>query len=453
MPSPLKVFFSYSHQDEFLLKELRNHLSGLEKAGLLKLWYDRQIPKGSDWDEQIKNNLESADLILLLISSDFIASKYCMELETKRAIERTNDGSATTIPIFLRECSIDDLSINKLQGTPKDRKWVHSQENRDGAWTEVVEDIRAAAHKHLGLNENISEPSPPLPPRTQGSSKKTVSSKVLRILSFSFLTVVVVISSWFWFHPTDINTLNSRSTLSQGEYEMAREKCLEAPWSLFRKNCLKITQIALSKPESRDLFFRSLKENASEYAWMLMGDYRVSDYDGNNYETLNRAYSDYETAMRLNPKLPQVYFGRGVIHHFKNRPLEAIPEYETALKFAENNRRYTLNLAAAWADSGLHKRAIPLLYKIINEEGGILMAYAELVESLLIEKNLVEARRIAFRAKLLIEEEPKLKNKPLNKAEWFVMQEGRPAFLQKWPEKLFYLNLIFEKTTQIKSSS
>ena len=76
MPEPVKVFYSYAHKDESLRDELAKHLSPLQRRGLLYAWRDRRIPHGSEWDPEIKQHLEAAQIILLLISPDFLASDY-----------------------------------------------------------------------------------------------------------------------------------------------------------------------------------------------------------------------------------------------------------------------------------------------------------------------------------------------------------------------------------------
>src|SRR5215471_16136761 len=87
-----KVFFSYSEKDEELRQKLAAHLAVLQHNGRLETWYDRQIPVGSDWDKAIHEKLESADLIVFLISADFLASNYCFDIEMKRAFERLKAG-------------------------------------------------------------------------------------------------------------------------------------------------------------------------------------------------------------------------------------------------------------------------------------------------------------------------------------------------------------------------
>lgn len=141
----LKLFLSYSHKDETLKDELANHLSTLRRQGVISSWDDRKILPGEEWDYQINENLNTADIILLLVSSDFIASNYCWEIEVTTAIERHNTGKARVIPIILRRVDWSDTPFAKLQFLPKNAEPVTSWANRDDAFTNVAQGIRAAA--------------------------------------------------------------------------------------------------------------------------------------------------------------------------------------------------------------------------------------------------------------------------------------------------------------------
>jgi len=88
---PIEVFFSYSHLDEDLFGQLRNHLKQLEHDGIIRGWYDRFTPPGEKWAGPIDKHLDSAEIILLLISSNYTASSYC-QAEMKHAMARQKNG-------------------------------------------------------------------------------------------------------------------------------------------------------------------------------------------------------------------------------------------------------------------------------------------------------------------------------------------------------------------------
>ncbi|MEI1377009.1 MULTISPECIES: GUN4 domain-containing protein [unclassified Nostoc] len=143
----LQLFFSYSHKDEALRDELANHLSTLKRQGVISSWHERKILPGEEWDHQINDNLNTADIILLLVSSDFIASNYCWEVEVTTAIERHNTGKARVIPVILRRVDWSHTPFAKLQFLPKNAEPVTSWTNRDEAFTNVAKGIRAAAQQ------------------------------------------------------------------------------------------------------------------------------------------------------------------------------------------------------------------------------------------------------------------------------------------------------------------
>jgi internalin A len=139
-----RVFVSYSHRDERQLNELKTHLSPLERLKLIETWYDRRIVAGEDFGQKINENLESADIILLLISADFIASKYCYEIEMKRALERHAKGEARVVPVIVRKVNWKVIpELSELEAVPKDGKPVHDWPRKDTAWCDVSERVQA----------------------------------------------------------------------------------------------------------------------------------------------------------------------------------------------------------------------------------------------------------------------------------------------------------------------
>jgi hypothetical protein len=98
---PVNIFVCYAQEDEALLNKLKAHLSPLERLGLIDIWYDRDIGAGTDWERAIDQHLNAAEMILLLVSPDFMNSDYCYGVEMKKAIERHNRGEARVIPIIL----------------------------------------------------------------------------------------------------------------------------------------------------------------------------------------------------------------------------------------------------------------------------------------------------------------------------------------------------------------
>ena len=139
---PIEVFFSYAHKDEKLRDMLVIHLKIFEHLGSISGWYDRKITAGSEWAGQIDEHLNTARIILLLVSSDFMASDYCYDIEVKRAMERHESGEARVIPIILRPCSWRRMPFGKLQALPTDARAVTAWQNHDKAFLDIVEGIK-----------------------------------------------------------------------------------------------------------------------------------------------------------------------------------------------------------------------------------------------------------------------------------------------------------------------
>lgn len=146
-PQKIEVFFSYSHRDEELRNEMAKHLSILRRQGVITEWYDRDIGAGSEWAKEIDDHLNSAQVILLLISPDFMASDYCFDIEMQRAMERYRTGEALVIPVILRPVDWSGAPFGKLQAFPTNAKPVTSWENRDEAFLNVAQAIRKAVAK------------------------------------------------------------------------------------------------------------------------------------------------------------------------------------------------------------------------------------------------------------------------------------------------------------------
>ena len=142
MTQGIRLFFSYSHQDEALRDELAKHLSLLERDGVLRSWHDRQIVPGSEWAGHIDQHLEQAQIILLLISADFLASDYCYDRELNRAIERHEAGEAVVMPVMLRSVDWQGARFGRLQALPKNAKPVTTWPNQDEAFTDIAKGIR-----------------------------------------------------------------------------------------------------------------------------------------------------------------------------------------------------------------------------------------------------------------------------------------------------------------------
>jgi hypothetical protein len=141
----ISVFFSYSHKDEELRNELETHLAMLKREGVISTWHDRRLLAGDVIDDRIATELDQADIILLLVSPDFLASDYCYGVEVRRALERHAAGEARVVPIILRPCDWKRAPFGKLLATPTDGRPVTKWPDRDDAFLAITNAIRVAA--------------------------------------------------------------------------------------------------------------------------------------------------------------------------------------------------------------------------------------------------------------------------------------------------------------------
>jgi TIR domain/Pentapeptide repeats (8 copies) len=148
----IEIFLCYAHEDEFALKELMMHLGVLKRQGFFDMWYDRDINAGVEWMQEIDKHLNSAHMILLLVSQYFMNSNYCYSIEMKQAIERHERGEARVIPILLRPVYYQGASFAKLQPLPRDAKPVITWPNQDKAFLDIARSINEVV-------EQISEKS------------------------------------------------------------------------------------------------------------------------------------------------------------------------------------------------------------------------------------------------------------------------------------------------------
>src|SRR6266567_832425 len=141
-PRPeIKLFYCYAREDKPLRDELEKHLSWLKRRYQLTNWHDREILPGEEWEQAIHKHLNSAHLILLLISPDFMASDYCYGKEMQRALERHQAGTCRVVPILLRPTYWEDAPFSSLQLLPTDAKPITRWSDRDEAFQDVVTEI------------------------------------------------------------------------------------------------------------------------------------------------------------------------------------------------------------------------------------------------------------------------------------------------------------------------
>jgi hypothetical protein len=225
------IFMSYSHSDEGLRDELEKHLSGLRRQGVISTWHDRRIGPGEEIHGQISAHLDSAEIVLLLVSADFLASDYCYDIELARAMERHDEGTARVIPVILRPCDWHGAPFGRLKAVPTDGRPVTKHATLDDGFLEVAQAVRQAA-------ESLGRPTPASMPASGSTSSAATTqpgprSSNLRVKKeftdrdrHGFLTEAFdYISRYF---ENSMNELQSRNTDVETDFRRIDANSFEA---------------------------------------------------------------------------------------------------------------------------------------------------------------------------------------------------------------------------------
>jgi len=213
MPDICTIFIAYSSKDIDYLNALRNHLKSLEHSGKVRVWYDGEIDAGSDWAESTRKALEAANIILLLISADAIASDYFYSEQLQASLGRYQAGEAYLVPIIVRPCHWQAMPVGQLQMLPRNGNPVSSWPNQDEAWAEVVFYLEKVVQKVLGKSMASNAPKilraeAPLSPKQPFTSRNDRRSR-LTIWVISLIIVLTgVIGGLIW-HQKQQKELNS----------------------------------------------------------------------------------------------------------------------------------------------------------------------------------------------------------------------------------------------------
>ena len=200
----IEVFCCYAREDLLMLEEIKSHLKSLVREELITLWTDGDIDAGMEWEKEIHHHLDTAQIILLLISSDFMASEYCYGVEMQHAMKRHESGKAFVIPIILRPVSWQKTPFARLQALPTGAKPISEWPNPDKAFLTITNGIRKVATKvrrktsaHLLLTQE-KLPSA-LVPQPQNEVLSHTSSPYLRRrwVMMSILSLMLIIAAVF----------------------------------------------------------------------------------------------------------------------------------------------------------------------------------------------------------------------------------------------------------------
>lgn len=141
---PYDIFLSYCHADEELMNFVRKHHVVFDRQKLIRKWWDRKLVAGKELDRSITNYLSHSDIILLFVSSDFIASDYCYDVEMTQALKQREAGRSVVIPVILRPCNWRSTPLGTLLALPRDGLPLTKWGNADDAAKDIADGVMRA---------------------------------------------------------------------------------------------------------------------------------------------------------------------------------------------------------------------------------------------------------------------------------------------------------------------
>jgi tetratricopeptide (TPR) repeat protein len=303
---PLNLFISYAHEDEELCQKLLKHLSQLQRDGV-KGWYDRRIAGGAEWAGEIDDHLNSADIILLLISVDFLASKYCYDVEMKRALERHDqtEDRARVVPIILRPCEWKESPFSRLNALPVAGKPVVDWPTVDHGLLSVVEGLRRVV-------EEVRMQASASPPAVAGATpafREFPKARPLQRAGTVAAAILVVASGWLWWSKQQRYIAQGEASLDVGRYVEARQPFQQAllwnPLSSRAAHGLATARLydLLTKPVQFSQSLNDLSKEAPNdpHLKILKGDYELAQ------DRRGEALEAYRKAAELSPHVAEAY--------------------------------------------------------------------------------------------------------------------------------------------------
>jgi len=227
--NPIRIFFSYAHEDEAFRIELEKHLSFLKRSKKIIGWHDRRISGGSNWEQEINENIDQAQVILMLISPDFINSDYCYETEAIRAFERHNRKEALVIPVIVRPCLWTETPFKSLQALPTDGIPVSTFKNLDEAWLNVAQGLLKVVDQLIEKNIGIQLNDIPNSQEIVASEKSKNKDHEEQLLKFLFEYKI------YWFTPVKIKSMADKVAGTENLTSLEVDSIIEYCESLSKK--------------------------------------------------------------------------------------------------------------------------------------------------------------------------------------------------------------------------
>lgn len=346
----LRVFISYSHADDAWREAVVIWLAQLKNEGLIDVWHDRRITGGQEWAGQIDDNLNQAEIILLLVTPNFLASAYCNDIEMTRALERHDHKQARVIPIILTPADWKTSRFAKLQVFPKDGKPVIDWQTKDHGLANAIEGLR-------GVIEDLCPPTPtppvPIPPPVR---------RLARYWYWVLAAIITGILAWAWWRVQSNHVQAGEELLDKGRYQPASVPFNSAlrwnPWNSRAQTGLAIISLDQLKRSDAVLFQEQLKQLRTANPTNPHLALREGDRLLNSDPT--RAMELYEQAAFLRPRYAEAHFQKGILNDKLGRRRQALLNFQKAVELSPATPRYLNNLADQHFKRGEYDDALRL---------------------------------------------------------------------------------------------
>jgi tetratricopeptide (TPR) repeat protein len=360
-PKPaLKLFISYSHKDDELCERFVTHLAPLEREGIIDHWHDRRIIGGTEWAQSVDENLKAADIIVLLVSPDFLASPDCQEIEMTQALERHARREARIVPVILRPSDWRASRFAVLQAYPTDGKPVTDWPTQDQGFLNVAQGLRRVAGELRGEAKVV---------RVGQAEFAVPKSRRTTWALGGMLAILAIAGIAAWWSSFQSALADGEHQLDVGSYDEARpllDRALRLnPWSAragLDRQAVKLNSMRNNKQDSERLLSELLKRAPSNaYLRILEGDLIYS-----TGESLDGAKKQYEAAVQIRPQLADGYFRLGIVYDLLNDRPQAVKMFEKAVEWSPASQRYHDSLADQYFKSGDSLRAAEEDERLLN---------------------------------------------------------------------------------------
>ena len=354
MPSAhsVRVFISYAHVDDVLRERLRTHFSALEREGLVQAWDDREILGGDNWADEIDERLNRADVILLLVTADFIRSEYCYGKELERALERNEDTDdrAIVIPIILRKCDWESSKFSHLQTLPRDARAISEWTNEDHYFTDVAKGLRRRIKRVIDadsgwvtrVGQRLRDP--------RWWQQPVVRPIVLLVLALG------AAGAWWWSQAAakaDGEVAAALQAMRTGRYLDATHALDPAckRWLINRQACFTLEKarlgLMLEQPDSLPLEQFAAKVEALKAAAPEDPDLLLFSAELALHESAGDGHPDISRAIQLTgDDFPEAYFYLANLQMLAGRYADALPLLDKALRSMATAPDHYLNMRA-----------------------------------------------------------------------------------------------------------